>query len=185
MYYDPTPDPNLLFQGDVIKDFVVPDPPDQIFIIRNPPEAIPLTIESNGKKLAIRAILAKNDVPDPFASGKEALIVDAILTRVAIISQSCDIDRKPFLTVAVVRPITSVGNKYRRENLQKWNKVFEYFWLPSSQVLEESFIDLTLLYSVRSETLKTKIGDRILSMTANYRNTFKYKVAQYFNRPDE
>jgi hypothetical protein len=184
MYYDIPADPTLLWQGDIIKDFVVPDPPDRIFIVRNPPPSIPSTIPFNGKNLPIRAIFTKGDLQDAFASTKEALVVDATLTNVAIVSQSCDIDRKPFLTVAVVRPISSVGNADRREALKKWEKVFEYFWLPSSAVLQESYIDLTLLYSVRAETLKAKINDRILSMSVSYRETFKYKVAQYFSRPD-
>jgi hypothetical protein len=184
-YYDPNPDPNSLLQGDVIRDFIIPIAPAKISIVRNPPPTIPSSIEDKGKILQVRTIYGSEELPDSFASLHEVIVNDAILTKVAIVSHSCDIDRKQFLTVALVMPISSVGNKERREAVKKWNKVYEHFWLPESSALEESVIDLTLLYSVRSETLKAKIADRILSMDEVYRYTFKKKLCQYFDRPDE
>jgi hypothetical protein len=186
-YYEPRPDPDLLWQGDVIRDFIVPIAPEKISIVRNPPLTIPSSIEENGKIRPIRTIYGIEDLPDPFASLSEALVVDAVLTKVAIVSHSCDIDRKPFLTVAIVNPISVVGNKERREDVKKWDKVREYFWLPASEVngLDESVIDLSLLYSVRAETLKAKIADRIVSMHESFRSKFQFKLAVYFHRPDE
>lgn len=185
MFYEPSPDPRLLWQGDIIRNFIVPGPLETVLIVRDPPPPIPSTTLLNGRSLPIRAIFSREDLVDAYALNKETLVVDSSLTIVAIVSQSCDIDRKPFLTLAVVSPITLVTNLSRKEELKRWDRVFENFWLPPENGIEESFVDLTLLFSVPRDALIGKIGDRILSMTADYRNKFKYKLAQYFSRPDE
>jgi hypothetical protein len=185
MFYDPAPDPSLLWQGDIIRNFVVPAPPERVLILRDPPETVPTSIPFNNKNLQIRAIFEKDDLIDAYSLTRESLYVDSVLTNVAIVSHSCDIDRKPFLTLAVVSPITSIDNLSRRENLKTWHRVFECFWLPAANGLEDSFIDLTLLFPARRETVIAKLNDRVLSMTPEYRTKFKYKLGQYLTRPDE
>lgn len=185
MYYEESPDQAQLWQGDVLSNFVLPVPTAQVYLVRNPPLPMLPTTLVEGKNIPIRAVYELNDLTDAFSSTKEALLTDSLKTNVAIISHSCDIDRKPFLTVALVKPLSSVPNKGRREDLKRNDRAFEYFWLPGSTALEESVVDFTLVFSVKAELLKAKIADRLLSMTAEYRYKFKYKIAQYFGRPDE
>ncbi len=185
MYYETNPDPTKLSQGDVLKNFILPVPIKQVFIVRNPPDPLLPTTLSGGRNIPIKAIYELSDLQDAFSSTTEAMLTDALQTNVAIVSHSCDIDWKPFLTIAAVKPISFVTGKGRREDVKRTDKVFEYFWLPESTILEESVIDFTLLYSVKAETLKAKLADRILSMTPDYRYKLKYKIAQYFERPDE
>ncbi|HUI31658.1 MAG TPA: hypothetical protein VLX91_15725 [Candidatus Acidoferrales bacterium] len=184
MYYEADPDPIQLWQGDVIRNFILPVPTEQVYIVRNPPDPLLPTTFSGGKNIPIKAIYEPSDLQDAFFLGKEALLTDALLTNVAIISHSCDIDRKPFLTVAAVKPITVVTNKNRRENLKDLYKVFEYFWLPLSDNLEESIVDFSVTYSVKAEVLRAKLNDRILSLTPEYRTKLRHKLQQYFGRPD-
>ncbi|MBI2429486.1 MAG: hypothetical protein HYV29_11960 [Ignavibacteriales bacterium] len=185
MFYDPIPDPKLLSQGDVLNNFVIPVLQERLAIVRNPPSGHQLNFQINGKEIPLKAIYEKDDLPDAFATNKESLIVDSIKTQVAIISQSCDIDRKPFLTIAVVHPIQNISSQSKRDDLKRWDRVFECFWLPSEGNFAESYIDLSLLFSVHRDVLLPRIVDRVLAMTSDYRYKLKHKFAQFYSRPDE
>jgi hypothetical protein len=184
MFYDGTVDPNLLWQGDVIKDFVVPEYSSPIVVLRDPPAEINNTVQFGGKLKHIKMLCDSNELTDAFSSSQEEIAITAEICDVAIISHSCDIDNKEFLTVAIVSPITLVTNLQTREDLKRWDRVFDKFYLPAEGQLEESYIDMNYIFSIPKEILVDKKGDRIVSMTSDYRTKFNYKLQQHFHRPD-
>lgn len=185
-FYDPTPDPNLLSQGDIIRDFIFIDPPEQIFLVRDPPATVVNNENLSPETVVqLKRVERQSSVADAFHDGKEAVVVDALLANVAIISQSCDIDRKSFLTVATVRPISFIGNAEKQQTVRSQShKVFGTFWLPGVEnVLAESYVDLSLIFSVRREVLVHKINDRILGLLPEPRQRLQWSIIQHFGRP--
>ncbi len=184
MSYEPNPDTGKLFQGDILLNFILPDPPDKALIVRpvdggdrqNPPTASAQEAE------AIK-VFSYAELPDAFSRGKEAVLVEATLSTVAILSQSCDVQRKPFLTVAAVRPMRLIQSEQRKADIRRPDRAFEHFALPPAPNFEESFIDLTLLYSVRRDYLLLHLPHRLFSMDSVLRQTFQWAVVQYFGRP--
>ena len=137
-----------------------------MFLVRKPPPASTAPEEHPvGDPATTRSIIRQGTVTDAFADGKEAIVVDAILTNVAVISQSCDIDRKAFLAVATVIPIISIANRDKEDSVRA-SKMGGTYWLPEQPgILLESYIDLSLIFSVRRENLVARIGDRILGLS--------------------
>lgn len=182
MTYEPNPNPATLFQGDILSNFILPEPPDKALIAR------PTSSEAGQNRGSSQAgemvrIFGPAELTDAFHSGKEAVLVEATLSTVAVLSQSCDVQRKPFVTVAAVRPMRLIQSEQRKAEIRRIDRAFETFGLPASEKFEESFIDLTLLYSVRRESLTSQLPGRLLSMTSIFRQTFQWAVVQYFGRP--
>ena len=182
--YDPSPNPLVLSQGDIIRNFIFPDPPDDVFLVRKPPPASTAPEEHTvGDPATTRSIIRQGTVTDAFADGKEAIVVDAILTNVAVISQSCDIDRKAFLAVATVIPIISIANRDKEDSVRA-SKMGGTYWLPEQPgILLESYIDLSLIFSVRRENLVARIGDRILGLSILARQKLQWTIVNHFGRP--
>jgi hypothetical protein len=180
MTYEPNPDPTTLFQGDILSNFILPEPPDKALIARP-------TIGDAGQNPSHAGetvrVFGQAELTDAFHSGKEAVLVEATLSTVAVLSQSCDVQRKAFLTVAAVRPMRLIQSEQRKSEIRRADRVFENFGLPPTDDFEESFVDLTLLYSVRRENLIAHLPNRLLSMTNLFRQTFQWAIVQYFGRP--
>jgi hypothetical protein len=184
MHYDVNPDPNTLYQGDIIDKFILPDPPEEALIVR-PSETTQLPLgQTRADEVGdIVRVATPEQLRDAFSRGREAIVVSATLTRVAIISQSCDIQRKPFATVAAVRAMRLIHSDQKKADIRRIDRKLEYFWLPAHGDFEESFVDLTLVYSVRRETLVLALPNRILSLSENWRHNLQWAIIQYFGRP--
>ena len=181
MSYEPAPDPNPLFQGDGIARFVLPEPTQKPLIAR--PLGVPVSASSECDPKDILRVFGQDQLADAFYGGREAIVVGATLSTVVVISQSCDVQRKPFLTVAAVRPIRLIENTQRREDVKRIDRVLQYFALPAGPNIEESFVDLTLLYSVPRELLVSVLPNRLFSMTTSFRQNFQWAIMQFFGRP--
>lgn len=181
MSYEANPDLNTLFQGDGIAKFVLPEPTQKPLIAR--PLEVPQSASSESEPKDILRVFGQDELADAFSGGREAIVVGATLSTVVVISQSCDVQRKPFLTVAAVRPMRLIENTQRREDVKRLDRVLEYFALPPGPNIEESFVDLTLLYSVPRKLLVTFLPNRLFSMTSSFRQSFQWAIMQFFGRP--
>jgi len=181
MSYEPNPDSNTLFQGDGIAKFLLPEPTEKPLIAR--PVEVPTSVAPESGQNDILRVFGQDKLADAFAGGREAIVVGATLSTVVVISQSCDVQRQPFLTVAAVRPIRLIENTQRREDVKRIDRVLQYFALPAGPNIEESFVDLTLLYSVPRELLISCLPNRLFSMTSSFRQSFQWAIMQFFGRP--
>ncbi len=178
MSYNHAPDPAVLYQGDILRDFLFLQLPEKPHILQSS------AIHQEGDQPQLFVVRDREEVPQAFANGRpEALVISATLTNVAIVSQSCDIQRKPFVTVAAVRPMSSIEGEKKKDDIRNLHRRFEYFALPSDTDFEESYVDLTLLFSIENSVLKSYIGSRVRSMDTGLRQNFQFALILYFGRP--
>jgi len=169
--YETSPEPNVLFQGDVLRGVVIVALPAGVDILRPDGEA--------GLLRPVR----REDCEDAFASGREAIIAEATVTDVAIISQTCDIQRKQFVTVAAVSPIPAEWGERKRQDLRRWDRMLNMFYLAPSGDFPESVADFSMLYTFGREKLMGLMDHRVLSLDASSRQLLQYKLSQFFGRP--
>ncbi len=165
MYYVPPPSPNNLYQGDVLGNTPVTIPSSEIQLFRpgnNP------------------AVYSARDLPDAFNSGTELLITEAYKTKVMILSQTCDAQNREFIVIAPIQPMSQVTNPDRRNAIVE-GKVNYRFWLPACDVLEESFVELTILNSVPKALVG--VENRILTLSDGARHGLTDVLHRFFCRP--
>jgi hypothetical protein len=182
MYYEEHPKADTLYQGDVLDRFIFPDPPDDTLIARSSAEDVPPLPAGEERPFTIVRVFKQGLLPDAFSTNREAIVTTATRIRAAIISQSCDIQWKPFVTVAAVRAMTSLSSEGKKKEVRE-DKRFDVFWLPASAHLEESFIDFNLLLSLPGDALKKLLPNRILSLSISSRQQLQWKLMRFFGRP--
>ena len=170
--YDPSPKSSTLFQGDVLRSVVVVHPPEAIMLVR----------DENGE---VR-IVPSDQAEDAFPEGRDAIVAAATMTDVAIISQTCDINSKPFVTVAAVKPTSELNGWSEKAHLhaltlKSW---FQYFPLEASGNFQASVIDFTQTFSLTRETVSSHMSRRILSLDPRHRVLLQHKLEFFFARPE-
>jgi len=164
-YYTSPPRPDVFFQGDILQNFPVTILPQEIQIFR---------------RHETPSICPETDLSNAFSAGPEQVVAQAYKTHVIILSQTCDIQQREFVVIAPIQPITQVTNKQRRQGIVE-GRVNYRFWLPSSDVLRESFVELTILNSVPKSMLN--VHHRILSLSDMARHHLAETLHRFFCRP--
>lgn len=171
MFYELNQDPKRFFQGDILKNFPVTILPDIIKIVR---------LQDKLKNFSVAHVYEKDKLKDAFVNGSEPVLAKASLMNIMILSQTCDIEHRDFISIAPIFPITNIENKSKREVIRK-KRVLYRFHLPAEGKFEESFLDITTINSVRRTTLK--LEHRTLSLSHFGRSHLIYFIYNYFNRP--
>jgi len=171
MFYESRPDQGKLFQGDIIEKFPVVTLPEDIKIVR-----FKERFEDYSEATVHR--IDKLDVA--FNAGTEAILVQASLMDIMVISQTCDIYHRDFVTIAPIFPLSNVDKKSQQKAIID-RKTFYRFYLPLINNFPESYLDITTINSVKLENLK--IDNRILSLSDFGRSHLTYFINNYFNRP--
>jgi hypothetical protein len=171
MFYEYNPDPIRLYQGDIIKNFPVTELPENIKLVR---------LKEKGENYSEAFVYDKDQIDNAFENGSEVILANATLMNVMILSQTCDIEHREFVSIAPVFNIYNIEKSAKREAVRK-GKTFYRFFLPSSENFQESFLDITTINSVKRVTLK--IENRILSLSHYGRHHLVYFINSYFNRP--
>ena len=184
IHYDLLPQP-VLSQGDVIKEFFIAFIPENPVILRkiNDPKFQQYTSPAE-QPIDLVGIYNLEDLDDKFQNGREeASMVQSNLFTISIISQSCDIDNKDFLSVGIVRKISEAGEN--KQDSIRQGKNFGTFWLPPTEIFPESFIDLSMIFSIQKKDtiLKSMISKRLLSLTYEYRSQLRWRLQNFLGRP--
>lgn len=175
MYYEANPNPTTLFQGDILEDCPVVVLPSDLKILR------PTETTSSGEENCHYEVVNVGQISDAFASdGTETIVTKAYRTNIMIISQTCDITYRDFISIVPVFPITRIDNENRKNSLRQ-GKVNYRFYLPESDGFEESYAEFTIINSVKKETLR--IENRIISLTHYYRSHLVERLHSFFCRP--
>lgn len=183
MYADISPD--AIYQGDIIVNFN--------FIV--PPLGEPTSLQQTKDSLN-KVPLSK--LTNAYSRGSESLIVNSFRTNGMIITQTCDIQRRKYISLCPVHPMINIENELAEEGfgkkrirdfidtLQK-QKINYYFYLPEITVnkvkLEEGYADLQVINSVPTQNISNY--QRLVTLSDKGRHWLDYKLMNLFGRPFE
>ncbi|MHA1395919.1 MAG: hypothetical protein ACTSRZ_20640 [Promethearchaeota archaeon] len=162
----PSDEAKRIFQGDIFCNQIIITIPPNIQIIRK-------------NKNEEYRVFKLEELPDAFTN-KELIIVYAIKSNIIVLSQTCDIEHREFISIAPVFPLTNINNIDKINSLKN-NKVNYRFYIPESKNLEESYAELTLIHSIPKEYLK--LENRISSLSDYSRHLLQDQLNRYFCRP--
>lgn len=173
MYYVSNPE-NYCFQGDVLQNIPILQAPDVIKIAR--------VEELEGCASAEKyGVFNEEDVDDIYQNGPEIVLANGVRTKVILLSQTCDIQNRDFVVVAPVFDLKKVQNENRKKAIRD-GKINYRFYLPASDgSFCESYVDFSLLSSVKASLIN--VSNRILSLSDTYRPHLVWGLNRYFCRP--
>jgi len=147
--YTQSYDPNLLYQGDVLKNIpfvLLPNSDLSVSTLDRQFELDNLTKDFFGVKPKV--------VPSEFYS-----------TTGMIISQNCDIDNRNFILCAPIFPISLRYPQNNQHVIQlKKQRVNYEMYLESNPEFNESFVDLQLISAVKQTIIKKENRIAVLSV---------------------
>ena len=173
MYYNENPDENL-YQGDILHHFPIVILPDQLEIAR------PIIPTKVSEGLIEAELKLESELPDAFSKGTELILASAYSANIMILSQTCDIDHREFVAVAPIFPLEQVEGKSRRDAVKE-NRVNHRFYLPPVADFVESYVDFTVINSVKRSRLN--VANRIASLSDLYRHHLAEALHGFFCRP--
>jgi hypothetical protein len=189
-WYDPTPDTDSLYQGDVLEGVpVVSVPPPNLgpWILLRPPDKSPLTVEqllAGNLPRHLRLLdegTSQVSVNDAWQQGSELVLSRATKTKVMIMSQTCDLDNRTWIQVAPVHSAAQFTDK-KMNSLETGEINFMFFLPPKPPAfLQKSFADLSLITTLHKSYLRS--GNRILHLTAGARLRLQTHIARFYGRP--
>ncbi len=181
MYSDPSPD--AIYQGDIVLNFS--------FIV--PPLGESIIIQSSGNSLIKTPI---SSVSSPYSSGSENLLVNSFRASGMIITQTCDIQRRKYISLCPVHPFNDIREELTQEGLEekriekfiesiKQQRINYYFYLPPAILnevrIEESYVDLQVINSAPRENISNY--QRLITLSDKGRHWLDYKLINLFGRP--
>jgi hypothetical protein len=182
-WYIPRPGDPSLYQGDVVAGVpVVLMPPAS-----GRPWAILKPSPPTTRDQALAGNLPKNFYPRPkepdpevWSNHEELVLAKGIKTRIIILTQSCDIDRRHYLQVAPI--YDAAGMTELKLASLRTQDIFYMFYLPADGAdFPESYADLTQIGSVHKSYFKGAVPMKKLSATAT--TALQAHLADYFGRP--
>lgn len=165
---------NYLLQGDILRSVPIVQTPDKIQIAK------PSKAEEKNKEILEYSVADEEKIEDVYKDGPEIILAVGKRETAIVLSQTCDIQNREFVIIAPISSLDVIDNAKRRESIRK-QKTFHRFYLPKSEFFEESFIDFSLLSSIKKDFLK--IEDRLISLTDYWRNHLTWALNRYFCRP--
>lgn len=163
--------PDLLYQGDVLKDFPFLVFEQDLKILRKIDGQFQLVTPDNS-----------------YVDGEEKVGLIAKLERVILLSQTCDIEHRSHVVVAPVYSFTKIeGLPGGQAGLVKKRKGMNFFfYLPEyTGIIEESYADFQLIHYVPKSFIEKYRSNKILSMSDWGRHHLGWALANYFGRPIE
>lgn len=166
------------YQGDIVDDF-------PLFIFTQQFNLLSRTDTANSFKI--------NKVSSIPTNKKEFLGVFPIrLSRVIILSQTCDIQNNNTVIVAPVYSLTEVTEDGRLSegnvNLisKRRGAMKDWFYLPKLEnIIEESFVDFQIIHYLPSKVLDDYLEKRVVALSDWGRHLLSWALADYFGRPIE
>lgn len=161
-------DSERIFQGDIFKDQIIITIPPNIQILRE-------TESEEFKSFNLE------ELSDAFEQKEyELTVVHAIKSNIIVLSQTCDIEHREFISIAPVFPLTKIESETKRETIR--NHKFNYrFYIAASDILPESYAELTLINSIKKEILT--LDKRIFSLSDYARQWLQDTLNRCFCRP--
>lgn len=130
-------------------------------------------------------VLKETECEGPFPDGRDTVLAQATKTTVAIVTQTCDIQRKETVTVALVMPIPTGSTDAKLAEMRRWDKHLSSFYLApdTASGFEGGVVHFGMLYSMPSARLRDQADQLVVSLSHDARAQFQYKLSVFFGRP--
>jgi len=165
-------DTNNLYQGDIIKDF-------PFFFIKED-----FSVYQAGSTTKIDS-LKIDEIP-----AEAGALVPYKISRVIILSHTCDAQRREQVIIAPIHKIKDyenegILNKNKIDSIKK-RKIFYWFYLPAVEsLLDESLVDFQSIMYIPRIFLERFKSKKMLSMSDWGRHHLGWALNNYFGRPIE
>ncbi len=167
-YADELPEPDRIYQGDIFKEQI---------IITIPPDLKLLRLDDDERYV----LYALDELENAFkGNSSEALVANAVQTNVIVLSNTCDIDHREFVSIAPLFPLDIISNTDVQRSIKE-RKINYMFFLPSSGECPDSYADLNLINSVKKEILN--LDNRTSSLSEYAQRWLQDTLYRYFCRP--
>ncbi len=172
-----------LYQGDILEGVPV--------VVMPPASGRPWTILKPSPPVsrdqALLGMLPKNFYPRPkepdpevWVEQQELVLAKGIKTRIAVLTQSCDLVHRNYIQVAPVYSSDRLGDM-KQQSLRLLDIVYMFYLPPNGANLPESYVDLSQIVSIHRSYLKTATAKIQLSATATI--ALQTHLADFFGRP--
>ena len=169
--YDPSPDPATLSQGDILRGVPLVQPSDPLLL---------LVDDESGENL--EAVIPGTDL-SALGGERRAVVAEATIGYAAIVTQTCDLCRKEFATLAAVTPVPDEWGASATKEAKRWDRRLNLFFLDACGPMPPSLVNFELLFTMRRDRLHELRSQRVASLTPEYGYCFQYKLGQFFARP--
>ncbi|MGH7245935.1 MAG: hypothetical protein ACREBJ_01545 [Nitrosotalea sp.] len=175
-----------IYQGDVIVSFH--------FTL--PPLGEPVSLQVQGSQINKVPI---SQVTNRYSSGNETLLVNSFVGNGMIITQTCDIQRRKYVSVCPIHDFTKIRTDFISEGFDekriqafekqvKEQKVGYFFYLPAMTFgdgtsIGECYVDLQVINSVPRENISSY--SRLIGLSDKGRHWLDFKLMSLFGRPFE
>lgn len=118
--------------------------------------------------------------------GEAEFPLKAKLSRVILLSQTCDLQQRQYVIVCPVYPLASVSLNSNNVTLVKKRRMYQWFYLPKVDgVIEDSLADFQSIYYVPQTLVNQYKEKRLLSLSDWGRHHLGWALSAYFGRPIE
>ncbi|HEV2113971.1 MAG TPA: hypothetical protein VGR50_07455 [Terriglobales bacterium] len=187
-FYDAAPlEPHLFYQGEILTGVPIlnmPKPSRWLLLRTRSGKPLDEALE-HGKLGGLAKVLDSNLTKEEWATTGDGDFAVARLSRlpVLILSQTCDIETKPFVQVAPV--FSAEGDSKYIEKL-KANLVISAFWLKQHppQLPNESYADFELIQAVHQSYMKDIAPEKHFRLGAARCRQLQRSITRYFGRPN-
>lgn len=175
-----------IYQGDVIVNFH--------FLL--PPLGEPISLQTQGSQINKVPI---SQVTNSYSNGNETLLANSFIGKGMIITQTCDIQRRKYLSVCPIHDFSKIKTDLASEGLDekriqsfekqvKEQKVGYFFYLPAmtfgdGKNIGECYVDLQVINSVPRENISNY--PRLIGLSDKGRHWLDFKLMSLFGRPFE
>ncbi len=190
-WYEPNPDLNSYYQGDIVRDVPIIFLPDKIskwLLLRPDPRAAKhIDAVLGGKMCKWLEVRDEGHLKDAWQFGKreELVAAKAQMTNVIILTQSCDIVHRDYYQIAPIYPESEQKNSaltHLRENELSFT-----FFLPAvaPHLQENSYANLAHTTLIPKAFFpRDKVADKLgARLTEFARTRLQEQLAYYFGRP--
>ncbi|OGG11575.1 hypothetical protein A2Z00_05075 [Candidatus Gottesmanbacteria bacterium RBG_13_45_10] len=174
------------YQGDLIVNYH--------FIV--PPVGPPVLIQQNTRSIELQPLTGITNAYQ--ANNKERLVANSFIANAMVITQSCDILRREYVSVCPVFPLEKYKTDLASRSIPESkindtigniiNQKYNYFlYLPKAEYpekhisIEESYVDLMVINSLPNANLKNY--SRLISISDKGRHWLGFKLSMLFGRP--
>jgi hypothetical protein len=190
-WYDRNPDLTSFYQGDIIRDVPIvflPDKTSKWLILRPGPNSTKHIDDLLGGEFCKwLESTPEAQLKDAWKYGnsEELVAAKAVRMSVAILTQSCDLERRAYYQIAPVFPERLQKNSVIEQ--LRGNELQYLFFLPAEapHIAEHSYIELSQTCVVpKAYFPKNTVNQRLAARLSNEaRTALQEKIAEYFGRP--
>jgi hypothetical protein len=183
-WYEPDPQDQELYQGDVVSDVpivLMPPSSEGGWIVLRP--SLPHTLQQvlAGQSPRTLKPYPESARTDAWQLGSDLVLAKGFRERVIIVTQSCDL-RRNWIQVAPIFSASKIADEGKRASLLE-NQIGYMFVLPAdlNQITEVCFADLSRMTSIHKSYLRR--AKLVIRLSTTGRDLFQRHLSHLHGRP--